>query len=181
MGRLYLLSGAGEIARRRKLVPPDQVVEAWPDLYTAGQFWVGETSRGALDGVGPPLPITLSLDGALVPIYYGPRLSDVESLPLEESLQARVLSAHGIAVAWITFDQFGARTVYEPTGPADPIFFLRRPAGTAAHIWRFFRQKTESLVYMAEYYGRDSEGRDWAGAVPAETFENLLDRHAARD
>jgi hypothetical protein len=31
---------------------------------------------------------------------------------------------------------------------------------------------------MAEYYGRDSEGRDWADTIPAETYEDLLARHA---
>jgi hypothetical protein len=98
----------------------------------------------------------------------------VESLPLEESLRARVLSARGIAVAWITYDQFGERTVYEPTGPADPIFYLRRPASVVAHIWRLFRTKREARVYMAEYYGRDSEGRDWAESLPAETYDDLL-------
>jgi hypothetical protein len=91
-----------------------------------------------------------------------------------------VLSAHGIAVAWITVDQFGDRTVYEPTGPADPIFFLRRPGGSAAHIWRLFRTRAEARLYMAEYYGRDSEGRDWADTLSVETFEDLLARHARR-
>jgi hypothetical protein len=124
--------------------------------------------------------VALSVDAAAVPVYYGPRLSDVESLPLEESLRGRVLSARGIAVAWISYDQFGQRTVYEPTGPADPIFYLRRPGGTAAHIWRLFRTKQEARVYMAEYYGRDSEGRDWAETLPAETFDDLLARHRPR-
>lgn len=181
MARLYLVSDAGEIARRRKLIPPGRLVEAWPDLYATGEFWMGETSKELLGGVGTPLSVTLSLDDALVPIYYGPRLQDMESLPLLESLRARVLSAHGIAVAWITIDQFGTRTVYEPTGPTDPIFFLRRPASTAAHIWRLFRNKREAHVYMAEYYGRDSEGREWAETLPSETFRDLLDRYAVRD
>jgi hypothetical protein len=34
---------------------------------------------------------------------------------------------------------------------------------------------------MAEYYGRDSEGRDWAAGLPAETFDELLARHRAPD
>ena len=181
MAQLYLVPDAGEIARRRKLVPPGHLVEAWPDLYAAGEFWMGQTSKDLLDAVGPALPVARSLDGALVPIYYGPRLQDVESLPLEESLQTRVLSAHGIAVAWITVDQFGVRTVYEPAGPTDPIFFLRRPAGTAAHIWRLFRNRREARVYLAEYYGRDSEGGEWAETLRVETFEELLERHAPRD
>jgi hypothetical protein len=31
---------------------------------------------------------------------------------------------------------------------------------------------------MAEYYGRDSEGRDWAATLSVETFEDLPARHA---
>ncbi|HET7876494.1 MAG TPA: hypothetical protein VFN71_13320 [Methylomirabilota bacterium] len=180
MARLYLVTDGAEIARRRTLVPPGNLVEAWPDLYVAGEFWVGETSKALLDEAGSPLPARLSLDGAAVPIYYGPRLRDVESLPGEESLQSRVLSAHGIAVAWITIDQFGDRTAYEPTGPADPVFYLRRPAGSAAHIWRLFRTRREAHAYMAEYYGKDPEAHEWAESLPAEGFEELLERHAER-
>jgi hypothetical protein len=180
MGRLYLVPDAGEIAQRRKLVPAGRMVEAWPDLDVAGQFWMGETSKALLDQVGTPLPITLSLDEGLVPIYYGPRLRDLESLPFEESLRTRVLSARGIAVAWITFDQFGARTVHEPQGPTDPIFFLRRPAGTTAHIWRLFTRRTEAQGYMTEHFGHDPEGQEWAEALPVESFEELLERHAVR-
>ncbi|HUM17947.1 MAG TPA: hypothetical protein VL086_19820 [Candidatus Nitrosotalea sp.] len=180
MSRVHLLTDAADVARCRKLVPPGRLLEAWPDLYTTGHAWVGEDARLLLETVGGAVPVALSVDAPAVPVYYGPRLQDVESLPLEDSLRARVLSAHGIAVAWITYDQLGQRTVYEPTGPADPIFYLRRPGGTAAHIWRLFRTKSEARVYMAEYYGRDSEGRDWAEALPAETFQDLLARHARK-
>ncbi|HJR01127.1 MAG TPA: hypothetical protein VKA83_05815 [Methylomirabilota bacterium] len=181
MARLHALPDAAEIAKRRKRLPPGRLLEAWPDLYVAGQVWVGDEARALLETVGGTLAVTLSVDAAALRVYYGPRLSDVESLPLEESLRARVLSARGIAVAWISYDQFGQRTVYEPTGPADPIFYLRRPGGTAAHIWRLFRTKPEARAYMAEYYGRDSEGRDWAAGLPAETFDELLARHRAPD
>ena len=99
MTTLYVTNEGGEIARRRRLLPPGQLVEAWQDLYVTGDFWLGESSKALLDGVGAPLPVTLVLDGGAVPIYYGPRLQNVESLPLEESLRTRVLSAHGIAVA----------------------------------------------------------------------------------
>ncbi|HET8579081.1 MAG TPA: hypothetical protein VFO18_18430 [Methylomirabilota bacterium] len=180
MAKLYLMAEGGEIARRRPLLPRGQLVEAWQDLYVVGDFWLGEASKALLDGVGDPLPVKLVLESDAVPIYYGPRLRDVESLPLEESLQTRVLSAHGIAVAWISYDQFGERTAYEPTGPADPIFYLRRPGGTAAHIWRLFRARREAHAYMAEYYGKDSEGRDWTETLPVETFEELLAKHARR-
>jgi hypothetical protein len=181
VAQLHLIADAAAVAGRRKLVPAGRLIEAWPDLYVAGQAWVGDETRALLDGAGDAVPVALSIEDTAVPIYYGPRLQDTGSLPLESSLRGRVLSARGIAVAWITVDQFGERTVYEPTGPADPIFFLRRPGGSAAHIWRLFRTRAEARLYMAEYYGRDSEGRDWAAGLPAETFDELLARHRAPD
>ncbi len=113
-------------------------------------------------------------------IYYGPRLLDVESLPLEESLQARVLSAHGIAVAWVTVDQFGERTTYRAESPLDPVFFLRRPGGGAAHQWRLFRTRQEAVTYMRESYGQDPEAGEWAGALPHESYDELLEHHGRR-
>ena len=100
---------------------------------------------------------------------------------IPSTLRARMSSsAHGIAVAWITIDQFGQRNTYEPKSPADPVFYLRRPSGSAAHVWRLFRTRREAQVYMAEYYGKDSEGRDWAEALATETFDDLLARHGQR-
>ena len=181
MGRVYLIAEGAEIVRRRPLVPAGRFVEAWPDHYVAGDFWLGEDSKALLDGVGTPIKAKLSLPGACVPIYYGQRLRDVESLPMEESVQARVLSAHGVAVAWITDDQFGNRTKYEPRSPTDPIFFLRRAGGGAIHLWRLFGTKPEAVEYMGGECSTDPEALPWAQTLPAETFEALLTRHATHD
>lgn len=178
MGRLYLISEGSEIVRRRKLVAPGGLVEAWPDLAVAGDFWMGEESKALLDAVGPPIKPKLWLEGACVPIYYGPRLSEIASLPPEESLRARVLSARGVAVAWVTLNQFGERTVYEPGSPADPVFFLRRPGGGTAHIWRLFRTRREAIAFMRESYGKDPEAIEWAQTLPVEHYEELLERRA---
>ena len=113
-------------------------------------------------------------------IFYGPQLCDLESLPREESLRARVLSAHGVAVAWITLDRDGRRTTHEPTSPADPIFHLRRPGGGAGHVWRLFRTRSEAIEWMTEAYGADSEGAEWARTLAAGDFDALLERHASR-
>ena len=180
MGRLYLLSDGPEIVRRRNLVPAGRVVEAWPDLHVPGDFWVGEESKALLDASGTPLDAELSLPDTSVPIYYGPRLRDLPSMPAEESVRARVLSAHGIAVAWITLDQFGERTGYQPQSPADPVFFLRRPRGRTAHLWRLFQTRLEAVVYMGEYYGKDPEARDWALALPAKDYEEWRARYTTR-
>ena len=181
MGRLHLISDDEEISRRRRLVPAGSLVEVWQDLYTEGDFWIGDESKALLDVTGTPLKPKLSLDRAWVPIYYGPRLTDPGSVPHEESLQSRALSAHGLAVAWITLDQFGERSRYEPQSPADPVFFLRRPRSVTAHVWRLFRSRREAIVYMREYYGKDPEAQEWARTLPAETYEELLAHHAQRE
>jgi len=178
MGRLYLVVDGEEISRRRPLVPAGRLVEVWPDLYARGEFWIGESAKLLLDGTGEPLPVKLELDPAAVPIYYGPRLCDLDSLPAEESLQARVLSAHGVGAVWITLDRFGQRSLYEPGSPLDPVFYLRRPGGRTAHVWRLFQSRREASVYMAEHFGDDPEGRLWAEGLAAETWKGLIERYA---
>ena len=163
MSRLYFMAGGDEMVRRRALVPRGSVVEAWPDLVGGGTFWVGEESKRLLDAAGETaMPPQLSLPAEAIPIFYGPQLCDIESLPREESLRARVLSVHDIAVAWITLDRFGERVTYQPQGPADPIFHLRRPGGGAGHVWRRFETKADALAFMRDVYGAESEAADWA-------------------
>lgn len=180
LGRLYLVADGGEITRRRPLVATGRLVEAWPDLHTKGEFWLGEDAKALLDATGEPLPAKLELDPGAVPVYYGPRLCDVESLPAEESLQTRALSARGIAVAWITLDRFGERSQYEPASLVDPVFYLRRPGGRAAHVWRLFQSRAEARVYMAEYFGNDLEAQQWAEGLAAGTWGEMIARYATR-
>ena len=178
-GRLFLIASGEEIARRRPKLPTGVVVEAWPDAKGVG-FWVGAESKAALDAAGTaPIAAELSLPASSVPIYYGPRLCDLESLPREESLQTRVLSVHAIAVAWITLDRFGERNSYAPQSPADPTFHLRRPGTAIGHLWRMFRTKSEAVVYLHEMYGDDSEASEWAQALPFDDFDAMI-RQSAR-
>ena len=179
--RLYLIAADDEVGRRRARVPAGRVVETWPDA-DGGAFWVGAQSKAALDAAGDaPVASTVSLPAACVEVYYGPQLCDVESLPLGESLRARVVSARGIAVAWATLDRFGQRSHYEPKSPADPIFYLRRPGGAASHQWRLFRTKAEAVTFMAELHGAESEGSDWARGLALDDFDTLLSRHARKE
>ena len=178
MSRLYLTAARDEIARRRGLAPKGQVVEAWPDHAEPGALWIGDETRALLDSLGEPLKVELALPADAVPVYYGPRLCDIDSLPPEASLKARVVSGHGIAVAWITLDRFGQRASYEPHSPSDPVFHLRRVGGGAGHLWRLFRAKDEAVAYMAEAYGRDSEGVEWAQSLAVADFAELLRLHA---
>ena len=179
MSRLCCVADADAIVGRRALVPAGQVIEAWNDLYTPGHFWLGEESKCLLDAAGEPVPPVITLPAAAVAVYYGPQLTDLESLPPEDSLKARVLSGHGIAVAWITLDRFGQRMVHEPKGLADPVFHLRRRGGGAGHLWRLFTTKREAVVYMAEAYGKESEGAEWAETLPLDDFETLLKEHTS--
>lgn len=179
MSRVYLVAAKDEIARRRPLLPSGSVIEAWLDREVGGLFWMGETSKSLLEAVGPPIAAQQSLPLDAVAVYYGPRLCDLDSLPMEESLKARVLSGHGIAAAWITLDRFGERTVHEPKGPADLIFHLRRIGGGAGHVWRLFSAKDEAIAYMHEFYADDPEAHDWADALAVADFDALLKKHGA--
>jgi hypothetical protein len=181
MGRLYCMTDGDEMVRRRARVPKGSVVEAWADRRGGGVFWVGEESRRLLDEAGDtPMAVRLSLLADAVPVFYGPRLCDVESLPREESLRARALSTQGIAVAWITLDRFGERVSYEPASPADSVFHLPLPGGGAGHVWRRFETRREAIDFMREAYGADSEGLEWAEALPVESFDALLRRFAEK-
>jgi hypothetical protein len=180
VSRLYLTTAKDEIVRRRARVPRGRIVEAWPDLDDPDAFWIGDETRALLESVGEPIAVALALPAESIAVYYGPQLSDLESLPREESLKARVLSARGIGVAWITLDRFGQRASYEPQSPNDPVFHLRRVGGGAGHLWRLFRTRDEAVAYMGEAYGRDSEGAEWAGGLAVADFEELLKRYAER-
>ena len=178
MSRLYLTTAKDEIARRRALAEKGRIVEAWPDQTDGGAVWIGEDTRALLESLGGPLTVELALPAESVAVYYGPQLCDIESLPREESLKTRVLSGHGIAVAWITLDRFGQRASYEPASPVDPVFHLRRGGGGAGHLWRLFRTREEAVTYMSEAYGRESEGAEWARALVVEDFTGLIKRDA---
>jgi hypothetical protein len=175
------MTDGGEMVRRRARVPKGSVVEAWPDMAgERGTFWVGEESKALLDTAGDaPMTAKLSLPDDSVRVFYGPQLCDLESLPREESLRARVLSAHGVAVAWVTLNPMGERATHEPKSLDEPVFHLRRPGGGSGHLWRLFRTKAEAIAWTEKTYGKDSEAVGWARALPADDFEALLKRHGA--
>ena len=204
MARLFLVTDRSEIDRRRRLLDPGEVVEVWEALHapdvswlgdpelrriayqradrspTAGLFWIGESSKAALDRAGAPLPHVLAIPEASIPVYYGPSLRDTESLPSEESLKARVLSARGIAVAWATYDSAGNRLDHQPADPLDPVFYLRRPRGRAVHAWRLFRTRAEAIRYAAETLERGEDAGRWAEGIPSEDFDDLVRRFGVR-
>ena len=204
MGRVYLVSDHGEIARRRR-ERPGLLIEAWPDLYLGDLFWlgsdearraayamehrepvpgalywIGEASKAALDGVGGPLAWDLAIEETSVPIYYGPGLTDTESLPGEDSVRARVLSAHAIAAIWTTYDASGVRIEHRPASPLDPTFHLRRPGGKIAHLFRALTTRAEAVTVMAAGASHDPEASEWAKTLPAEDFADLVQCHGTR-
>ena len=198
MSRLFLVADRSEIERRRRQLGPGELVEVWEALHTPdvtwlgdpelrriayqrggatptpGLFWVGESAKAALDRVGAPLPHLLAIPEASVPVYYGPWLRDTESLPAEESLKARVLSARGIAVAWATYDHAGARLEYQPADPLDPVFYLRRARTHTLHAWRLFRTRAEAVRYATETLKGDEDAGRWAESIPSGDFDDLV-------
>jgi len=175
-----MLTGRDEILRRRGLLPPGRIAEVWADHLAADILWVAEDSKTLLDSVGDPLAAALTLDADRVGLYYGPRLGDLDSLPPEDSVKARALSAHAIAAAWITLDRFGERTTYQPQSFTDPVFYLRRVGGGASHVWRTFSTRAQAVAYMRESYGDNDEAQSWAAALAADDFDQLITRHAVR-
>jgi hypothetical protein len=198
VAHLFLVTDRPEIDRRRRLVSPAELVEVWevldaPDVTwlgdpelrriayqrggaspTPGLFWIGESTKAALDRTGTPLPHLLSVSEASIPVYYGPWLRETESLPSEESLKARVLSGRGIAVVWATYDTTGARLDYQPADPLDPVFFLRRPRTRAVHAWRLFRSRAEAVLYASQALAGDEDAARWADTLPAVDFDDLI-------
>ena len=203
MGRIYLVKDRAEIERRRQALL-GVTIEVWPDLYAGdlfwlgdaeqrreaytavargrppgGVYWIGETSKAALDGAGPPLAWELAIDESLVPVYYGPWLADADSLPHEDSIRARALSARSIAVAWSTYDRLGERIEYRPDSPLDEKFYLRRPRGRTLHLFHGFRTKAEAVAAMAERKEDDPEALAWAGSLPVQDFPALMSQAAS--
>jgi hypothetical protein len=200
VAQLFLVTDRLEIDRRRRLLGPGEVVEIWEALYapevtwlgdpslrriayqraggtaTPGLFWIGQSSKIALDRARAPLPHLLTIPEVAVPVYYGPALRDTESLPTEESLKARVLSVRGIAVVWATYDPAGNRLDHQPVDPLDPVFYLRRPRGRVVHAWRLFRTRAEAAQYTADRLKGDEEAGRWAEAIPASDFDDLARR-----
>jgi hypothetical protein len=176
VGLIHVIEITPELARRRAALPRGTLVETWPDLTQPGAVWVGDEAKRRLDSVGAAIPPRRSIDGELVRIYYGPRLCDVESLPSEETLRARVLSAHGVAVAWVTIDARGERAAPEAGAMSDATFYLRRPRGNAVHVWQLFRTKRDAVAFMEAHFGHDPEAPQWARDLPVNDFASLLDR-----
>jgi hypothetical protein len=202
MGRIYLVTDRAGIERRRQALP-GVLIEVWQDLYAGdlfwlgdekrrqeaytaaererppgGRYWIGETSKAALDGAGGPLAWELAVDESCVPVYYGPWLADADSLPHEDSLRARALSARSIAVAWLTYDRFGQRVEHRPASPLDARFYLRRPKGKALHLFHGFRTQAEAMAVMTDRTADDPAAGAWAGSLPVPDFSALLSRAA---
>lgn len=181
MGKLYLLADAAGIVERRQALPPTTYMELWQDLYHPGTVWVGEMGKRLLEDLGGDLKVIMVLNEVAIPVYYGPGLRDVGSLPMEESVRLRVAAGHGIAVAWITYGGQGQRRRHDPSSPLDPIFYLRRPSTNEAHLWCLFRAKGEALTFMAEHFAEDLEAQEWAADLSVEDFDGLVQRYGARD
>ena len=181
MGQLYLVGHAADLSERRKALPPRSYVEIWQDLFLPGAYWISEETKTLLEAGREPLTLLWSLSGEHLPIYYGPRLRDLESIPGEDSVRLRVLSAHGIACAWVTYDREGRRWRYDPTGPHDPIFYLRHPGSNEAHLWQLFRTRSEVERFAAEALSEDPDAEAWARQVEVEDYEELLRRRGQRE
>jgi hypothetical protein len=58
------------------------------------------------------------------------------------------------------------------------VFFLRRPRGQTAHVWRAVRTKEEGRAFVTEHLVDEPEARRWADTLPGESFDDLIRRYA---
>jgi hypothetical protein len=177
MSRIYRIDNGKAVRERQRALPRGTVVEAWLDVFQAGVFWVSEATKRLLDGAGSPLASSASVEGSLISVFFPDEPRDAASLPSEESLRARVVAGHGIAVTWYgTTAQAGGRPLPEPASPEDAFFYLMRMGGGANHVWRLFRTREEAVEFMTRHFPDDAKAKVWAEALPFRKYSELLSR-----
>ena len=175
MGRIYRIDDGRAVRERQRALPQGTVVDAWPDVFEPRTFWLGETTKQLLDAAGAPLPTSAVVEGSRIAIFYPDEARDEASLPPEDSLRVRVLSGHGIAVAWYgTTSGTGRRPLPEPASPEDPFFFLMRMGCRINHAWRLFRTKEEAIEFMTRHFPDNPRAKVWADALPVARHADLL-------
>ena len=180
MSRIYRIDDGRAVRERQHALPKGTVVEAWADVFERGTFWVSDAGKRLLDGTGPSLVSSAVVESQLIAIFYPQEPRDEASLPSEDSLRARVVAAHGIAVMWYGMTtQMSGRPLPEPTSPEDPFFYLMRMGGRTNHAWRLFRTRDEAAEFMARHFPASAEATAWAHALPAVRHSDLLARGTA--
>ncbi len=175
MSRIYHIDDARVVRERQRALPKGTVAEVWPDVFEEGSFWVSGVTKQLLEGDGPPLASSVSVEGSRVPIYFPEEPRDGGSLPSEESLRVRVLAGHGVAVTWYgATSPVGARPLPEPTSPEDAFFYLMKMGGRVNHAWRLFRTREDAVDFMTRFFPDDPRGKAWAEALPVARFSELL-------
>lgn len=175
MSRIYRIDDGRAVRERQHALPRGAVVEAWLDVFQPGVFWVSETTKRLLDGLGPPLAAGASVDRGRISLFFPDAVRDAASLPSEDSLRVRVVAGHGIAATWYgTTSQVGGRPLPEPTSAEDAFFYLMKMGGTANHAWRLFRTRDEAVEFMLRHFPDDAKAKTWAEALPVARYSELL-------
>ncbi|HYL80649.1 MAG TPA: hypothetical protein VEU07_07545 [Candidatus Acidoferrum sp.] len=175
MMRIFRIDDGRAVRERQRALPQGSVVDAWPDVFDPRRFWIGGTTKRMLDAAGAPLPASAVVEGSCVAVFFPEEPRDEASLPPEESLRVRVLSAHGIAVTWFGMTAgTGKRPLPEPVSPEDAFFFLMRMGSRINHAWRLFRTRDEAIEFMRRHFPDDGKARTWAETLPATSYSELV-------
>jgi hypothetical protein len=181
MTQIFRIENGRAVRERQRALPQGSVVDAWPDVFEPRTFWIGETTKRILDAAGAPLPASAVVEASRIAVFFPDEPHDRASLPSEESLRVRVLSAHGIAVTWFgTTEGMARRPLPEPVSPEDAFFFLMRMGSRINHAWRLFRTRDEAIEFMPRHFADDAEARAWAETLPAGSYSELLRRGIER-
>ena len=180
MSRIYRIDDGKAVRERQRALPRGTVVEAWMDVFQPGTFWVTDATKRLLDGAGPPLAASATVESGRISVFFPDEPRDGASLPSEGSLRVRVVAGHGMAVTWYgSTSQAGGRPLPEPTSPEDAFFYLMKMGGSANHAWRLFRTRDEAVEFMARHFSTDARAKAWAESLPVTRYSELLFREVA--
>ncbi len=174
--KIYRIEEGKTVRERQRALPKGTIVEAWPDVFEPTVVWVTAATKTVLEAAaGTPLVVSAAVDGERISIFYPNEPRDLFSLPAEESLRARVVAGHGIGVTWYGMtSQFQGRPLPAPTSAEDSFFYLMRIGGATNHAWRLFRTRDDAIDFMGRNFSESPAAKEWALALPATRFGELL-------
>lgn len=174
--------GLGDLWRQLRQVLKGRYVEIWSDVFEQGIFWVAEDARTALEQVKAPFKVLSQVPADSIKIYYARRLQpDVASLPIEDSVKARVLAGHGIAAVLFFIGDGKTMPPEEPTDPKDALFYLSKPGASSYYLWRLFRSKEDAESYAAQRLKDEEAAKAWAASIPILAYAELLEKVESDD
>lgn len=174
--------GLGDLWQTLRQVLQGRYVEIWSDVFEPGIFWVADEARQALEEVGITFTVLAQIPNERIAVYYARHLQpDLESMPGENSVKARVLAGHGIGAVLFFIGDRRQMPPEEPTDPKDTVFYLSKPGAGYYYLWRLFRSKEDAEYYVAQKLKDDEDAKRWAASIPVMAYAELLQKSSMEE